>query len=198
MAETTSGPINGKALGDQTGSDLPLPGSRKMGVGQTFRIKIISEPELVSEDRIEPWELYKYYSRAKGDFQADARIAEISSKITNALTSLRNAAREDDELQRENHVAIAVGKLYALSAVMGEYEHFDEALSAILTAIDAHKTSVYSRTELIALQKTLEVLRRSPNPHDEDLSLIHETLLAARFDLNSPLKGLQILEDEEL
>lgn len=195
MAETTSGPVNGKAHETHsTGTDLPVAFMRVISGSP---IKISEHLVPTTEERIEVFDLYKYYSPQKGDFQSDAPLAEMASRLGDALAALTDALKEEDELQRENHIAVAVGKLYAMAPLVGVYEHFDEAISAVLTGVDAHKTSVYTRVEMVALRKVLEVLRRSPNPGDEDLTLISETLAAAGFDLNSPLAGIDLSEDGE-
>jgi hypothetical protein len=196
MSQTTGGPVNGKANeSDTTGARLPpTPHPRRSPVSR------VEDPTPTPGETIDPWDLYKYYSPAQGQFRADAPIAEASRRVGDVLGNLRAAGKEENELERENHVAIAVGKLYGLAALTGEYPGFDDALSAVLTGVDAHRVAVYSRREIVALERVLESLRRSPNPSGEELSSIYDTLTAAGFDLNAPLGGADIaaLDDQEL
>lgn len=192
MAETTGGPVNGKAQGDQTGGSLPW--SPRTNI---YPIKPITDPGVPTQEKIDPFGLYKYFSPAKGEFQTDALLAEISSRVSAALEGLGKAVRENDELQRENHISVAVGKLYALALMVGAYDNFDDAISAILTAVEAHKTSVYSRSEIVAIQGALEILKRSPNPGTSELTLLYEILERAGFDLNAPLTDVDIVGEEE-
>lgn|SRR5208282_2577072 len=195
MAETTSGPVNGKAHEPHlTGADLPVAFTRAVGGSP---IKISEQFTPTTEEKIDVVELYKYYSPQSGGFQSDAPLAGIAARLEDTLVPLRAALGEEDELQRENHIAVMLGKLYGMAVLVGIYDNFDEAISAVLTAVDAHKTTVYARGEIVALQKVLEVLRRSPNPGDDDLTLIFETLGSAGFDLNSSLAGIDLSEDGE-
>lgn len=195
MPETTSGPINGK-VHDPYSTGAGLPAALATAVGGS-PIKVIEQSAPTTEQKIDVMDLYKFYSPQKGAFQTEAPLAEMASGLGDALAELRAAVGEEDELQRENHIAVMLGQLYATAALVGIYDHFDEAISAVLTAVEAHKTSVYTRAEIVALQKVLETLRRSPNPGDEDLALIFETFTAAGFDLNAPLSGIDLWADEE-
>lgn len=192
MSGTTGGPVNGEASGldDLTGREVSL---RSFPV---TAIKRIEELTPRSEEKIEPADLYKFYSPVKGSFEIDAPIGKISLKLADVLATLRTAARETDELQRENHLAVATGRIYRLSALLGVFSGFDDALTVLLTAVHAHRTTVYSRADIVALERVLETIRRNPNSTDDEIIEISETLMTAGFDVNAPLADVEILVDE--
>jgi hypothetical protein len=150
----------------------------------------------VPDEKIEPTQLYEYYSRETGKFEVDAPIAIISKTLADCLARVRRAAEETDEVQRENHVSLAWSNILELVSFLGSWPSFDEALTLIFTAMESHRSNPYTSRELVTLQKVLELLRRNPVPTDDDISVIYESLDSGQFDLNAPVIGLNLVEED--
>ena len=149
------------------------------------------------KEYIETRELYRVFSPHKKDFTAEATIARISQTAADCLPHLVEAISEPDELQRENHAALAFAEIFRLARFVGRYSSFDDALALILSALAAHRSAPYSPRELVVFRGILEKLRRNPVPTEADLSSLHNTLIDAGFDLNAPFAGLDLWAKDE-
>lgn len=184
----------GKPNGEAAESMLNLVPESSYITGQreapSARHVFVSKPLLT--EHIDPQDLYRVFSPEEKGFVVDAPIARISQSVAECLPHIVQAINEADELQRENHVSLALPNVFALARFAGVSTNFDDALALLLGALAAHRSAPYSRDELLALQRTLEKLRRNPTPTDEDVSLLYSSLEDAGFDLNAPLEGLDL------
>jgi len=146
----TAGKPNGEAV-------QILPSSIEMPIYSTGEREFPSSPhaltpEVQAKQHIDPPELYRVFSQQKQDFTADASIARISQSVAECLPHLVKAISELDELQRENHTALAFAEVFRLARFTGMYTSFDDALVLMLGALAAHRSAPCSRGELVVLQ----------------------------------------------
>lgn len=118
---------------------------------------VVSKPHLA--EHIDPQDLYRVFSPKEKGFVVEAPIARISQSVAECLPHILKAINEPDELQRENHVSLGLGKIFGLARFVGVSTNFDDALALLLGALAAHRLAPYTRGELVALQRTLEKLR---------------------------------------
>lgn len=197
MSDTNSSGANGKYVApvhpESTGGELQPRRQAKI-----IDITTASEiPALRSEQAIEIEKLYEFFSHETGKFEVDVPVALISQTLGASLQRLRNAAAETNQLERENHVSLAWSNLLGLARFVGTWPAFDDAASLLFTAFETHRATPYVVTELVALQKALEMLRRNPLPTEEEISVIFDSLEGAAFDLNKPLAEIDLDEDSE-
>ncbi|MGA3177478.1 MAG: hypothetical protein ABSE19_09030 [Candidatus Acidiferrum sp.] len=198
MSDTTSSGANGKIVNwasvPSTGGDLD-PGKQ----ARIVKLPPSAQPshQTLQQQPLEPAKLYEFFSRETGSFEVDVPIAIASRAFGESLERMRAAMDEPDQLERENHISLAWSKALGLARFVGTWPAFDEALSILFTVFEGHRTIPYRTSELIGLQKVLEILRRNPLPGDEGIGLIFDSLVEAGFDLNAPLAGLTLDEDSE-
>jgi hypothetical protein len=198
MPDTDSSSANGKYIAStspqSTGGELE---SRKQAKIISIATGHETRPDIGTKQPIEPTKLYEYFSRETGRFEVDVPVALISDAFATSLQHLRSAAGEANELERENHVSLAWSNIIGLARFVGTWPAFDEAISMLFTAFETHRATPYKLSELVALQKVLEMLRRNPLPTDDEINLIFESLENASFDLNAPLAGINLDEHAE-
>jgi hypothetical protein len=176
-----NGGYSGPSLPEATGYPTMVP---------RFRAPLPAEVRVESASssaRLEPEALYKVYSAEMQEFVVDAPVALISQMIGKSVIRLKDALKEEDELQRENHISVGVELFWGVCRFIGTSEGLDDVLSVILAALGAHRSVPYSRAELVAVIGVLEKVRRNPIPSQAELSLICDSLEQAGFDINAPL-----------
>lgn len=198
MSATGSGRINGK----YTSSGYESPTGGDIGTQRpTNVVEITSHLRTPSETQtpeyIEPQKLYEYFSSDTGQFVVDAPLGIISKSLAASLQRLRQAVQESDELEKENHVALAWSNLFGLARYLGMWAPFDEALALLFSAFESHRSAPYDTKDLVALQKVLEMLRRNPLPTDAEISLVYDCLDAVNFDLNAAFSAVDLAESAE-
>ncbi|SRR6266404_9265826 len=198
MADTSSAFINGKDI--SSGVTSPTGGD----ISEQIRSKVIeitsfqrTGKEPVSEESIEPAKLYEYFSPETGQFVVDAPLGLISKALGVSLQRLRDAVQEQDELEKENHIAMCWSNLFGLVQYLGNWPTFDEVLALLFAAFESHRSFQYDTADLVALQRVLEVVRRNPLPTESELLLIYDSLEAAKFDLNLALAHTDLTEATE-
>ena len=197
MSETSSGPTNGKFIRNTSNDITELLRMDFADMRHRPALSTVGEslpPE--ASEQIDPVNMYRYYSPALGKFEADAPVALVSGALAEVLARLREALQETGELERENHMAVAVSTFCGISRYVGISNALDDAFATILTAIEAHRTIPYSRKEIIVLENVFERLRRSPIPNQDQLDAICEALEEGGFDLNAPVAGVDLYEED--
>jgi len=188
----------------------PKPNGRSTFIGHyepavfelpSFPVTQVPEPQPgsytpPSSGAISVERLYGYHSATAAKVVVEAPAALISQIVGESLVHLGRAIREQEELARENHVAVALEILSGIAKFVGTHPNFDDLLSTLLVAIAAHRTTPYSRTELTSLANILEQVRTNPTPTFEKLSELYDSLEAAGFDLNAPLAGVELTPNE--
>lgn len=195
MPDTTASRVNGQDVTSR--SQVPTGGEVVQHKSLSLSPIRVVEPVAPPGETIAPEKLYQYFSQETGRFEVDAPIGVISKTLGEVLERLRQAGQESGELQRENHIALAWSVLYALVPFLGNWPSFDDAMSVLFAAIQSHRSSPYQVSELIPLRKVLEMLRRNPAPTDQEITLICEVLETADFDLNAPMRGIDLREEAE-
>src|ERR1700730_14557346 len=156
-----------------------------------------TSPQARPEETIDPAKLYEYFFPEENKFVVDVPLGLISKELAVSLQRFRQAVQESDELERENHVSLAWSNLFGLAHFSGTWPTFDEALAILFAAFESHRTSLYRAKELVALQKVLEILRRTPAPTDEQIVIIYDSLDGSDFDLNSALSAVDLGENAD-
>lgn len=191
MTDTANSQSNGKHI--SLGSTAPTGGDLLSNVIEITTAKQ-TRPEVSTEESIDPAKLYEYFSPDKNEFVVDVPLGLIAKELAAIVHRFRQAIQESDELERENHVALAWSNLFGLAHFLGTWPTFDEALAILFAAFESHRTSPYNAKELVTLQKVLEILRRTPAPTDDQLSVIYDSLEDSDFDLNLALGAVDLGE----
>ena len=189
----TSAP-NGKYVAT-TASPTAISLYGQSTVRPAVEIQTITHRSKTSE-RIDPARLYTYYSRETGQHEIDATIGLVSQRVGNALEHLRRAVAEPDELQRENHVSLALAAFFEVAVYVGFSPTFDEVFSLLSVSIAAHRSSPYSSRDLGTLLLALDIVRQTPSPSEENVDVIYELLIDAGFDVNAPFAELELRDED--
>lgn len=197
MPETTGGPVNGKFVGPvpMVVTETTETAITSTGKGE-ITLEIKKEERQVSE-RIEPKDLYRYYSQSTNSFEVDAPLALVSQVFAVAADRFKRARDEEEEISRENQIAMGFEAVVSASRFLGGWPSLDEVLAILFVIRESHRHWPYARKEILALHRVCEMMRRNPAPPPEQVDSIHDDLEAADLDVNSPMDSLDLTDADE-
>lgn len=145
-----------------------------------------------SGGKISPQALYKVHPPSVSDAEIPKTI-KLIGKIQGSLSFLSDALETDDEIERESIMNSFVESIFQLTFFPTKSKEFKDAIFLIHTVTEAHKEDIYKRKEILALQKTLNLLRQNLYVGDESLDKCVEFLEKAGFDVNAPIGEIELI-----
>ena len=147
--------------------------------------------ETLKDEKIEPEGLYRPTLDAEVVSEV-SQIFGIRDIIQNAIDLLSNALPLDDEIERECELNLFTELIFVLSAYIRINKNFKDAICLVQTAVIAHIKNIYSRPQIVALQKVLSLMRNNIFMNKDVLNDCVDILEDAEFDINAPLSEVEL------
>ncbi len=144
------------------------------------------EPEV--GQKISPERLY----RVSGEDSGTSKMLRVRQIIQDSVDRMSDALYVEDEIERESEMNLITQDIFELIGFIKIDKCFKDAICLIVTAVQAHTKSVYTRPQIVALQKVLSLMKDNIYMDEDILDACSDILEAASFDINAPLEGAEL------
>lgn len=177
---------NAPAISDQA----TKLGTKLLEEVSKFEESISSAGELTDRDKISAETLYEVIS-------PEAKIPDIV-RIINILKQFGNHLRRaienfDDVVTRENEMTLFYPIIFEFDYIESISENFRDLVTALKTALYSHKKELFTREQILALLKMMDLIQKHTNVPDKILNEVLDTL-EIHFDLAGPLAKIDFIE----
>jgi vacuolar-type H+-ATPase subunit I/STV1 len=177
---------NAPAISDQA----TKLGTKLLEEVSKFEESISSAGELTGRDKISAETLYEVIS-------PEAKIPDIV-RIINILKQFGNHLRRaienfDDVVTRENEMTLFYPIIFQFDYVESISENFRYLVTVLKTALYSHKKELFTREQILALLKMMDLIQKHTNVPDKVLNEVLDTL-EIHFDLAGPLGKIDFIE----
>lgn len=135
--------------------------------------------------------LYRAKVPSGEDFEIP-KVVKIREIIQECMDRLSNALIIENEVERESEMNLTTESIFELSGFIKINKVFRDAICLIQTAVEAQTRGVYTRPQIVALQKVLSLMKDNIFMDEQILDKCGDILEAADFDINAPLAGIDL------
>jgi hypothetical protein len=140
-------------------------------------------------DRADPKNLY---SGIGSEIEKEQpMILRVRSALHSSLEHLSKAQTYfSEELVREAEMDLYYGAIRRVSGLQFESSNFQEALTLLLVALEAHVSFPYLKNEIVALRSATAILADNPLMSEDALDACIDVLESATLNLAAPFAGI--------
>lgn len=143
------------------------------------------------DQKISPESLYRAKVPSDEDFEIP-KVVKIREIIRECMDRLSNALIFEDEVERESEMNLITQSIFELAGFIKINKVFKDAICLIQTAVEAQTKCVYTRPQIVALQKVLSLMKDNIFMDEHTLDECGDILEAADFDINAPLARAEL------
>jgi len=180
-----------KEKGEATGEEL-FELKQRVGSLESTVKKI---QEKVDERKASPENIYRLIDDAAVGQQSDNTLLKARELLQIGLQHLEQALHEfPDEIEREAKLDLFFNNIRRLTLIPFKSRNFEDAITALLVALQGTVTEGYSREKIIALRNVTKVLMDNIFMSEEVLDKCIDKLEESGFDLSLPFKGIDFYD----
>lgn len=163
---------------------------------QTLEDTISNLQKITDKEKATPENIYRIIGTSTSEWITNENvIVKIRELLREGLQNLEQALQyANDEIERESAVDLFFDKIRRISFFSPESSNFEDAITAILVALQGNVANSYSRGQILSLKDIVELLFDNIFMSEEVLDSCISAIENAGFDLSSPFKGIDFNE----
>jgi hypothetical protein len=142
-----------------------------------------------------PENIYQIFDESNQEQISENLVLKIRELLNNGLQHLKQAHFGfNEEIERESEVDLFFSNVRRVAVFPSKNSNFEDAITALLVALQSNVANGYSREKILALKDVTELLLDNIFMSEEILDNCITILEKAKFDLSYPFKGIDFDE----
>lgn len=120
----------------------------------------------------------------------ESKISIIFDYLRDCISILEKATAEDDELERENFMAMYHQACFKLTYLMDFSERFEQFVTIVTSLAHEYVAKAYSREQISILRTVYDIARKDVDMSDANIAEVFRLLDKFKLKHTNPLKDL--------